>query len=243
MRNELENTRIRQSKTIDTLKVELQKKTLEIEALGKDTALKALLLNRSKTELQNIQNLLTSSKKELNERMQDLQVRDRYIHQIQQLYQHQKDSLEAYLKEMVHLLDSLQQTDSTYKEVTIVMQTDQLTVCMPEHFFFTGNNRNFISAKGKNMTQMLAAVLQQHPSAQTELILFIPPVASPTAMKESADRASVRISSIYRAICHEFSIESSRLQAGIASDEAYAEHVCFRFTADAKPILETIKNL
>ena len=89
MRNELENTRIRQSKTIDTLKVELQKKTLEIEALGKDTALKALLLNRSKTELQNIQNLLTSSKKELNERMQDLQVRDRYIHQIQQLYQHQ----------------------------------------------------------------------------------------------------------------------------------------------------------
>ena len=93
------------------------------------------------------------------------------------------------------------------------------------------------------MTQMLAAVLQQHPSAQTELILFIPPVASPTAMKESADRASVRISSIYRAICHEFSIESSRLQAGIASDEAYAEHVCFRFTADAKPILETIKNL
>lgn len=242
-RNSLENLSIRQYKTIDTLKVEIQKKQKQIETLEKDTLFKSRNLQHIRHELENVQNLLTSSKKQLNDQMQDMQIKDRYIQQIQLLYQKIHDSILIYQQEFSAGLDSLITTDSCYKEVILTTTEDQIRVYIPESFFFTGSNRNFISTKGKAMTQLLADVLQKHPYAQSELLMSVPPAASTTLMKEQTDKACMRLSSIYRSLQYDNGIGIERLRATIENREDYPEHICFCILTNMQSIFKTIKTI
>ena len=153
------------------------------------------------------------------------------------------DSLRQYRLEIGTMLDSIIATDSSFKEVEIIEKEDQLVICMPEHFFFTGNNRNFISAKGKSMNQLLATLLHKHPSALARLTIYLPEAASNSAMKEPSDKASMRIASIYRSLHYENDIATERMQAGISANDPLSDKVCFTLFTGMKPIFETIKKL
>ncbi|MBP5396631.1 MAG: hypothetical protein J6X35_01790 [Bacteroidales bacterium] len=247
VRDGLEMQNIRQYKTIDTLKAELQQKESEIVRLQRDTARLHNRLRSSREELEKAHNYLSSSKKELNERIMELQSRDTAIHTCKKLVQSYTDTLEILKKEALFQMGLLIEDDSSYMEVTVSIVDRGLQFDIPENFFFTPNNRNFISNKGKEMLKTATELYQKYPTVRITVTAPVHNEASVTAMKELADRESLRTSAICRALLTEHQIPAGNLQSGlqIETEETArnGSRILLRFTLDTTPIIEEIKKL
>ncbi len=247
--NHLETANIRQYKTIDTLQAELRHQTDAADRLKQDTSRLRSLLRENRKELDKVQTYLSSSKKELNERIRELQQRDTAIQHCQRLTQSYADSMSILRKEADFLLELLTEDDSSFREVILTPRQNEVVIEVPEHFFFTPNNRNFISGKGKEMLKLLSEIYQKYPSVYFEIVA---PVRSETALstlKETMERESVRTAAICRSMLTDHQVSSRHIRSGIrlmdAQSSAYIQHnsIWLCISLDTTPITKAVKNL
>jgi chemotaxis protein MotB len=246
----LEDQNIRQYKTIDTLKWEKQQQTAEIKTLQRDTTRLRNLLRESRKDLEVVQNHLTSSKKELNEQIHALQRRDTAIRACQRLCQSYTDTLEILRKEAEFQLGLLIEQDSSYREVHLLLEDRRMELDIPEIFFFTPNNRNFISTKGKEMLKVVTELYQKYPNIRIEVAAPVHKSGSINGMKELMDRKSLRAAAICRSLLTEHQIPAEQLQGGLLIEQddtmenaPQNNRILLRISIDMSPILEAIRKL
>ena len=247
-RDNLETQNIRQFKTIDTLSVELKQKDEVIGRLQTDTTRLRSALRNTREELGRVQNYLSSSKKELNERIQELQRRDTAIHACQKSCQSYSDTLEIIREESEFILGLLLEQDSGYRETKISVEERNVVIDIPENFFFTPNNRNFISTKGKEMLKLATELYQKYPTIRIEVTAPILRELPLNTMKEQMDRESMRTAAICRSLLTEHQIPPDRLHSGLflvskETEEHTANRILLRISLDMTPVFEAVKNL
>ena len=248
--NHLDEQNIRQFKTIDTLKWEKQQQAAEIGLLQRDTMRLRSMLRESRKDLERVQNHLTSSKKELNEQIHALQQRDTAIHACQTLCQRYADTLEILRKEADFQLGLLLEQDSSYREVNLSLEEERVILDIPENFFFTPNNRNFISSKGREMLKLVTEIHQKYPDIQVEVAAPIQKTESVSSMKEMMDRRSLRAAAICRSLLNDHLFPAEQLQSSLLpeseNNEENAWHnnrILIRITIGMPPILDAIRKL
>lgn len=248
VRDGLEMQNIRQYKTIDTLKAELQQKESEIVRLQRDTARLHNRLRSSREELEKAHNYLSSSKKELNERIMELQSRDTAIHTCKKLVQSYTDTLEILKKEALFQMGLLLEEDSGYREISLYIEERSVVLNIPENFFFTPNNRNFISAKGKETLKVVTELYQKYPTIRIEVAAPIQRELPFSTMKEQMDKESMRTAAVCRSLLTEHQIPPDRLQSGLflysgETDETPEHRILLRISLDMTPVFEAVKKL
>ena len=247
-RENLESQNIRLRKTMDTLHVTIQQKEEEISRLRTDTARLRSLWRESRKDLERVQNHLTSSKKELNDRIQELQRRDTAIHACQTLCQSYTDSLQILMEAADFSLGLLLEEDSGYREVRLYTDERNVVLNIPENFFFTPNNRNFISTKGKEMLKVVTELYQKYPTIRIEVAAPIQRELPFSTMKEQMDKESMRTAAVCRSLLTEHQIPPDRLHSGLflysgETEEAPDHRILLRISLDMTPVFEAVKNL
>ena len=247
-RENLESQNIRLRKTMDTLHVTIQQKEEEIRRLRTDTARLRSLWRESRKDLERVQNHLTSSKKELNDRIQELQRRDTAIHACQTLCQSYTDSLQILMEAADFSLGLLLEEDSGYREVRLYTDERNVVLNIPENFFFTPNNRNFISTKGKEMLKVVTELYQKYPTIRIEVAAPIQRELPFSTMKEQMDKESMRTAAVCRSLLTEHQIPPDRLHSGLflysgETEEAPDHRILLRISLDMTPVFEAVKNL
>ena len=248
VRNNLETEKIHQYKTIDTLKWEKQQQASAIGELQRDTMRLRSMLRESRKDLERIQNHLTSSKKELNDRIQELQRRDTAIHDCQTLCQSYTDSLQLIREAADFSLGLLLEEDSGYREIGLYIEERNVVLNIPENFFFTPNNRNFISTKGKEMLKVVTELYQKYPTIRIEVAAPIQRELPFSTMKEQMDKESMRTAAVCRSLLTEHQIPPDRLHSGLFLysgewEEAPEHRILLRISLDMAPVFEAVKNL
>lgn len=246
--NHLEEQKIHQYKTIDTLKWEKQQQSVKIETLQRDTARLRNLWRESRKDLERVQNHLTSSKKELNEQIHALQRRDTSIRDCQTLCQSYSDSIQSILDAAVFSFGLLLELDSGYRETKLSIDERNVVLNIPENFFFTPNNRNFISTKGKEMLKLVTELYQKYPTIRIEVTAPILRDLPLNTMKEQMDREGMRTAAICRSLLTEHQIPPDRLHSGLflvsrETEEHTANRILLRISLDMTPVFEAVKNL
>ena len=247
-RDNLETQNIRQYKTIDTLRVEIQQKEKEIDRLQTDTARLRRALHNTREELGKVQNYLSTSKKELNERIQDLQRRDTATRICQALCQSYTDSLQIIREAADFSIGLLLEEDSGYREISLYIEERSVVLNIPENFFFTPNNRNFISAKGKETLKVVTELYQKYPTIRIEVAAPIQRELPFSTMKEQMDKESMRTAAVCRSLLTEHQIPPDRLQSGLflysgETDETPEHRILLRISLDMTPVFEAVKKL
>lgn len=245
-RSLLETQNIRQYKTIDTLRVEIQSKNNEVRRLQEDTARLRAYLSNTRSELEKVQSYLSSSKKELNERMRELQKRDTFIRNCQKFCLSYNDSLEILRKEAEFMLGLLITDDTSYKDVQVSVENREMLMDVPESFFFTPNNRNFISFKGKEILKIVTQLYQKYPSIRIDISPSINGSTSASSMKESMDRSCLRASAICRSLITEHQLPANGIHCGLRikeNEDIQANRMLLYFSFDSQAIFEAIKQL
>lgn len=247
--NHLETVNIRQYKTIDTLRAEWQRQTDIADRLMQDTARLRALLRENRTELEKVQTYLSSSKKELNERIRELQRRDTAIQTCQRISQSYADSLKILQEEAEFLLGLLLEDDSSYREVVVEIRPNEVVIDVPETFFFTPNNRNFISGKGKEMLKLLSEIHQKYPSVRMDIVAPVRSELSHNALKETMERESVRTAAISRSMLTDHQVSAGQIRNGVrvistpSGTAAQRSSIWLCLSLDTTPILNAVKNL
>lgn len=244
--NALETQNIRQYKTIDTLRVEIQSRNNEVSRLQRDTARLRSSLANSRSELEKVQTYLSSSKKELNDRIRELQKRDTSIRECQRFCLSYGDSLEILRKEAGFMLGLLIADDTSFRDVRITVVNQEMLMDVPEAFFFTPNNRNFISTKGKEVLKIVTQLYQKYPSIHVDVSPSINGNASASSMKDPMDRSSLRAAAICRSLIAEHHVPASRLRCGLrmkADEEVRPNRMLLYFSFDGQAILDAIRKL
>lgn len=242
--NTLDAQCIRLRRSMDTLNVCLKKSQIQIENLEKDTTKKHNELIRNREELSKIQDLLTSSKKELNARLEDMQNLKASIKNLQNIHQDGNDSLTLIKSEIETGLDSLLRTDSAYKNINFEMQDQKLLICCDCSIFFSSNNKNFILNKGKNILNIIAFSLNAHPDVFADVLIETKSATSSLIQKENMDKNSIRASTISHSLIYDKGIASERIQSGIMIiQESGNINVRFVIHTNSKKIFDNIKNL
>ena len=246
----LDTQNIRLQKKIDTLNVEIEREEEIIHNLQRDTSRLRNLLRNSQTELEKARNYLSSSKKELNERIQELQRRDTAIGTFQRLCQSYTDSLQIVMEAADFSLGLLLEEDSGYREISICIDDRKVVMEIPESFFFTPNNRNFISTKGKEALKIASELYQKYPTLSIEVAAPLRKDASLQMIKEQMDRESLRLSAICRTLMTELHIPAGLIRNSFypvtdenAESPAKSDRILLRFTMDNSPVLEAVKKL
>lgn len=246
VRSSLETQNIRQYKTIDTLRVELQSRENQIYNLQRDTARLIGSLSDTRSELGKVQTYLSSSKKELNERIRELQRRDTSISNCKHFCLSYGDSLEILRKDIEFMLKLLIADDTSYKEVYLKVENQELQMDAPESFFFTPNNRNFISIKGKEVLKIVAQLHQKYPSIYIDVRPSVNGNTSAGNMKEPMDRSSLRAAAICRSLIAEHQVPAAAVRCGLHMQEN-EEHTSHRmqiyFSFDLQNIFDAIEQL
>ncbi len=241
-RNYLDGQCIRQRKSLDTLNVELQKKQLQVDGLMRDTLRRAIQFRHMMEDLNKTQNLLTSSKKELNERLSELQQKQAGIQKLQRRYHAYKDSLDCWRNEFLQVMDSLSSTDSAYKEIRLDIRDRDIQLLAPESLFFSATNKNFISARGKNICSVIANMMLQHPGMMTRIDVPAAQESAPAVLKENMDKSSVRAASICRYLVMELHVSEGCLTAG-TSIQPNSGNISFLLYGNTDHIFEHIEKL
>lgn len=242
----LETQNIRQYKTIDTLRVEIQSKSNEVSRLQQDTARLRGSLARTRNELEKVQTYLSSSKKELNERIHELQKRDTSIRDFQRLCLSYGDSLEILRKEAEFMLGLLIADDTSYKAVHISLEDREMRMDAPEAFFFTPNNRNFISTKGKEILKIVTQLYQKYPTVHVDVSTSVNGNMPVSNMKETMDRSSQRAAAVCRSLNTEHEIPANRLRCGLRmkeNGEMLPNRMQVYFSFDSQTVFDAIKQL
>ena len=247
-RENLESQNIRLRKTMDTLHVTIEQKEEEISRSRTDTTRLRSLWRESRKDLERVQNHLTSSKKELNDRIQELQRRDTAIHACQTLCQSYTDSLQILMEAADFSLGLLLEEDSGYREVRLYTDERNVVLNIPENFFFTPNNRNFISTKGKEMLKVVTELYQKYPTIRIEVAAPIQRELPFSTMKEQMDKESMRTAAVCRSLLTEHQIPPDRLHSGLflysgEREEAPEHRILLRISLDMAPVFEAVKNL
>ena len=216
--------------------------------LKRDTARLRNVMRDTREELEKVQHYLSSSKKELNERIQELQSRDTAIHACQKRCQSYADTLEIIRKESEFMLGLLLEQDSGYNDTRILLEEQNVLFNIPENFFFTPNNRNFISTKGKEMLKIVNEIYQKYPTIRIEVTAPILRDLPLNTMKEQMDREGMRTAAICRSLLTEHQIPPDRLHSGLflisrETEEHTANRILLRISLDMTPVFEAVKNL
>ena len=242
----LESQNIRQYKTIDTLRVEIQSRNNEVSRLQRDTARLRRSLSDTRSELEKVQTYLSSSKKELNDQIRELQKRDTSIRNCQKFCLSYGDSLEILRREADFMLGLLIADDTAYRDVRLSVENQEMLMDAPEAFFFTPNNRNFISSNGKELLKIVAQLYQKYPDIRIDVSPSVNGNLPATGMKESMDRSCLRAAAICRSLIVEHRLPADGLHCGLrmkSNEEIRPNRMLMYFSFDGQAILDAIKQL
>ena len=186
-------------------------------------------MHNTREELGKVQNYLSTSKKELNERIQDLQRRDTATRICQALCQSYTDSLQIIREAADFSIGLLLEEDSGYREISLYIEERSVVLNIPENFFFT-------------------ELYQKYPTIRIEVAAPIQRELPFSTMKEQMDKESMRTAAVCRSLLTEHQIPPDRLQSGLflysgETDETPEHRILLRISLDMTPVFEAVKKL